>query len=420
MVLPGGKVIATKTLAIAGSALVAVAGITVGVMLVLNGEKSYRNISVVDAIGGVAIFRRDVNDTFDAYKGMNLFAGDDVNVGPSSELDLQLDEDKWVYIEENTHMWLEADGDADNSKTIIYLNEGAVLNKIDNKLSNESVYKVETPNTTMSIRGTVVRVAVFTDDEGIIHTDYAVPEGTVEIQLHTVDGELVGEPIMVPQGYQIKTRGDEDFSEVILQPVADKDEDQEIAPINLKELPASTHQILADIVMAGRPLYVGEREVLNDETHVFLLDPDEEPLPEEVIEEEAEEEIEEGEVIIPTPTPTPTPTPVPILERIIEHLTLDVEPTEAPVAEALDENTDDSEESDSVEPTPIVLPTPTVTTHTVTFMYNGSVFGTQTVEDGKTASKPLLSPNGSNDNNWININQPVYEDVVLNWEDIGS
>ena len=68
--------------------------------------------------------------------------------------------DKYVYAQEDTHFWLEASGSSESSKTVIYLDEGAVLNRIKNPLENGSVYQVDTPNSTMAVRGTVFWVVV--------------------------------------------------------------------------------------------------------------------------------------------------------------------------------------------------------------------------------------------------------------------
>ena len=50
--------------------------------------------------------------------------------------------------------------------------------------------------------------------------------------------------------------------------------------------------------------------------------------------------------------------------------------------------------------------------YTVTFMYNGSVFGTQEVKNGELASKPTLMPAPSGSWNY-DFNTPITQDTVI-------
>ena len=52
---------------------------------------------------------------------------------------------------------------------------------------------------------------------------------------------------------------------------------------------------------------------------------------------------------------------------------------------------------------------------TVTFMYNGSVFGTQNVKKGDKASAPALIPEAGGSWNW-NFSDPVEKDTVIEWK----
>lgn len=71
------------------------------------------------------------------------------------------------------------------SKTVIYLDEGATLNRIVNPLENGAVYQVDTPNSTMAVRGTVFRVEVREGKDGKIYTYLAVLNGAVKVELKT-------------------------------------------------------------------------------------------------------------------------------------------------------------------------------------------------------------------------------------------
>lgn len=431
MNLPGGKVISGKMAAAIAGGAVAVAGVAIGAVLILGGEKSFRNISVLEAIGKVQVRREEISDVIDAYENMNLIAGDNVSVGETSELDLKLDEDKYVYIEENTQMWLEADGTAENSKTIIHLSDGAVLNRLDNKLSDESIYEVDTPNSTMSIRGTVVLVRVYTDENGVVHTDYEVPEGTVVITLHSTDGVDQHKTVVIEAGMQCKTIGGDEFSEVVLQEVDGKM--AETAPIDLKELSATSQKNLAKIVKTGRILKSGDYTLAADDIHVYI--------PEEQDEEEPEEQSGDGEepeitpevsgAVTPTPAslnPTPTtvssiarPTPVGSPAKPTPIVTMQAR---KPVTDSSDEQPGTGSGSDvtpSVIPNP--EPTPTVTFLVKFMLSDGNQFGAQLVEAGNTVVVPQLKPVTSG--NWyvegadgyilFDFSTPIHGNIELMW-----
>lgn len=406
MILPGGKVISTKLAAGIGGGVVAAAGVATAVILTINGQNSFRSITVLDTVGQVTVTREA--EQMEPYKDMKLESGDDVLVGEASELDMLLDGDKTVYVEENTHMWLEAAGTPEDSETVIYMDAGATMHKIDNKLSDASVYQVDTPNSTMSIRGTIPRVVVDYRD-GIYYTDYQVFEGVVSIQLKTTEGELVGEPVEVGAGYQVKTRGDMTFSEIILQKVDGKD--AEIVPIDYRELPLDVLEHLEEIVVEeGRVLAIGDKVLALEELKQII----------EEKKEEAEDEGSEEPEATPEPTPEPTPeltptpevTPVPkvLAEPVATAeegiITPEVSPSITPTATAAAE--------EEVTPTPTPEPTPEESTYTVNYMSGGSVFATKTVTGTNPGSAPTFQP--SEAGSW---GSPVVDEtnktITINW-----
>ena len=197
-----------------GAAVVAVAVILI--IALSGGDKAYRSIIVVEADGNVSI-KRD-GDTLQAYANMKLRSGDGVEVPASGFARLKLDGDKYVYLEENTIISLQAEGDEKNSKTIIYVEQGNMLTEIESKLSEQSAFNVVTPNTTMAIRGTVTSTSVRKDyddaDKAITEysgsgdsplyegdsngsgklcyiTDNFVFEGETELTIYTIVGDDV-------------------------------------------------------------------------------------------------------------------------------------------------------------------------------------------------------------------------------------
>ena len=416
----GNKGITKGAIAAISAGAVVVGGIVVAVLLNLDGKTAFRNITVIDTLGTVSVYRESVNDTLDAYVDMNLESGDEVTVGPSSELDLKLDDDKFVYVEENTKMSLKADGDSDNSKTQIFLSEGATLHKLDSKLSDSSTYEIETPNATMAIRGTITWARVYKGADGEVHSDFQVYEGKTELQLHTVDGKPIGKTVEIPEGYQVKTRGGQDFSEIILQNVNDKEE--ELAPIDYKDLPTQTLTILKEIINSGRTIYMGVN-TLPDRVPVSFDDV------EEILKEREEDKTSEDEE-----------------EEEDEDLTTnnkdadegDDSEEDAPDEEETEETTKSSTtkkktttskttstSSASTATTPSTSDAATPDACTVSFMYNSGTFAEQYVTYGMAASKPKLQPSASG--NWyyttedgslavFDFSTPIMGNIILTWQ----
>ena len=168
----------TKGKIIAGAVTLAViAGVVVLIILLNTG---YRNIRVADLTGTSRV--TSLLSVSDAFKGQNLKSGESVDVFEKSNLTLALDSDKHVVANELTKFSLEAFGAAGkDSRTVIHLEKGSISNQIDNKLLPSESYVVESPNASMSVRGTIFSVNVFFDSEGLCHTTVEVKEGTVEL-----------------------------------------------------------------------------------------------------------------------------------------------------------------------------------------------------------------------------------------------
>ena len=139
----GGKAVA------AGGGVVIAVGIAAAVLMQGDG---YRSISVEQVSGTVSIVGE--KNSGQAYVGEHLYSGDDVTVGDASELTMCMDNDKYVYADANTHFSLQASAPDDDSKIKIYLDAGSELNVLQSALGANDTYEVDTPNSTMSVRGT--------------------------------------------------------------------------------------------------------------------------------------------------------------------------------------------------------------------------------------------------------------------------
>ena len=263
----------TKGKAALGGGSVAVVGAAVAVAILLNGQ-GYRTVAVQE-VNGTSIIKNEKQESSNAYVGMHLNSGDDVTVQAASDMTLLLDMDKYVYAEENTHFWLEAEGDSETSKTRIYLDQGAELNRLNTELTEGEEYEVDTPNSVMAVRGTVFRVCVYYDSDGIAWATLEVYDGNVEVFLKTLDGEFNGVSEVFGPGESALIRASSDFSEFVVG------EDNEVKrPINYKEIPQDTAVKLVEFIDDGDVLCIS-KELLMDYTKL------EEHKMEEVIAEEA-------------------------------------------------------------------------------------------------------------------------------------
>lgn len=135
-----------------------------------------------------------------AFEGEMLAAGNKVHVGDASSLTLMADADKFFYVEANTEMSVDATGKEGSTKTVINIEKGSGLIRIDNKLGSDESFEVTTPNATMAIRGTVFRVSTGIEN-GQPVTNVKVLEGGVE--LSPVNGQgLVSDSKMIEAGQE--------------------------------------------------------------------------------------------------------------------------------------------------------------------------------------------------------------------------
>ena len=249
---------------VAGGLLV-IAGVIAGILLLnKKGNESYRVIKVVEAEGHSYVTRGDVTD-LEAYAGMALQSGDSIHVDGNSSLVLMMDEDKVAYVEQNTDFSIIAEGTAKDSRSRIELEKGALTCEIQGELSGESTYEVNTPNSTMTVRGTSFRVEVTDvqtiqkvlessaiqpsmlfmaktlDASGIkglnTITRLTVTDGKVKVVLHDENGNPVGDELEFDADTDILIGGNDKDSCII----------KEITGIDPSTFPAITIEYFLDI-----------------------------------------------------------------------------------------------------------------------------------------------------------------------------
>ena len=216
-----------KVVTLASGAGVIAVGIAVAVLMQGSG---YRSIAVDGLEGTVNVVGEKNNGN--AYVGQNLYSGDDVTVASASSLTMCMDGDKYVYADADTHFSLEASKPKDDSRIKLNLDAVSELNELKNKLADGESYVVDTPNSTMSVRGTTFRVTVYKGEDGLWYTLLEVINGTVEVALKTEDGTYNGIVAQFGEGQAAMVRGNSEFSEFIVG-----EENEEILIFDYKQLP---------------------------------------------------------------------------------------------------------------------------------------------------------------------------------------
>lgn len=195
--------------------IIAVILVIIGIILALLLRKDgYRSIAVEAVSGTVNVIGEKNNGQ--VYKGQRLYTGDDVSVLESSDLTLCVDNDKYVYADHDTHFRLEASSPKESSRIKIIVDRGSELSDITAKLGVDDTYDVDTPNSTMSVRGTTFRVTVYNCEDGFVYTLLEVSEGRVLTKLKTRTGEYNGVEKEFGPGESALIRGNDDLSEFVV------------------------------------------------------------------------------------------------------------------------------------------------------------------------------------------------------------
>ncbi len=182
----------------------AAAAATTAFFLTHKSDEEYRVIKVFEKTGTSIVTRPDVGD-IKPYVGMNLESGDSVCTYKDSTMRISLDNTKYMFMEPETKLELEASGNKNDSRTKIILKSGSVLNEITKPLSSDSSYVVSAPKASMAVHGTSFRVFVEKVGDDYIITLYAF-EGTVKVTLLDENGNDTSKTVDVSKDKCVKIK----------------------------------------------------------------------------------------------------------------------------------------------------------------------------------------------------------------------
>ena len=203
------KNLSRKSIIIIISALIIIIAATIVTIVIIKSksQNEHRIIKVYKVEGETIVNRSSVGE-ISAYDNMVLESGDSIKV-LNGKLTLKLDDDKYVYAFADTEFKLTATGTPRDSKTRIDLVEGNLANDIQKKLSDNSYYEINTPNSTMSVKGTVYWVSTYIDADGNRVTRVSVFDGAVATNLLRDGDTIAGYDNMIQKGKEIYIIDDE-------------------------------------------------------------------------------------------------------------------------------------------------------------------------------------------------------------------
>lgn len=163
-----------------GLLFVIIAGILVvaAVVIAIVMMSGHRVIKVDDMDGEVSL-ERDSSEK-DIVEGMNLKSKDMITTGEDGLLELLVDTDKHILAKQNTCFEIVSNGNEKKGKLKIKLEYGSSLIEIENKLNEKSSVEVETPNASLSVRGTTFEVSYSKEEESTV---VEVTDGVVEVKV---------------------------------------------------------------------------------------------------------------------------------------------------------------------------------------------------------------------------------------------
>ena len=198
-----------KVVIIVSSVIAVVAVAAVAGFLIFGKNNSYRLLKIFEFEGTGSVERPEIGE-LEPYENMVLESGDTVSL-KKGKMVVRADEDKFIYFEDDTSVILNAEGNKSSSRITIDLLNGAISNDIQNKLNDESYYEINTPNSTMSVRGTVFRkgkeVIIYEDGDTTAYLtdpteiDYEeLPDDVIELLIDVIDDGRV----LIPTQEELK------------------------------------------------------------------------------------------------------------------------------------------------------------------------------------------------------------------------
>ncbi|MCM1330670.1 MAG: FecR domain-containing protein [Ruminococcus sp.] len=156
---------------------------------------------IVTEITGSAFFTRD-GRRIPVSKNTRLKSGDILETADGATVRISIDDDKFVFAEPNTSMYIYCTDIASKGDIAVNLSRGSVICEINKELGKKSSFVLKTPNSSATVTGTVFRAKFdvknnFMDYSNVMVTEYQNFDGTVNLQLYDSKGEPFELPMVL-------------------------------------------------------------------------------------------------------------------------------------------------------------------------------------------------------------------------------
>lgn len=160
--------------------------IAIVLSLYFGGDVS-RQPTITDIKGSASIERNHKH--YNADKNIKLKSGDIVTTGNESSIRISIDDDKFVVVEPNSSVYIYFTDVASKGDISVNLTKGAVICQLDKKLQKGATFDLKTPNSCISVTGTVFRTTFDYKSEYMGYKNVMITEvqnfdGSVNLQLY--------------------------------------------------------------------------------------------------------------------------------------------------------------------------------------------------------------------------------------------
>lgn len=156
---------------------------------------------IVTSIKGSAYISRD-GKKYNADLNSRLKSGDVITTDKNCTLRISIDDDKYVTVEPDSSLYIYFTDTASKGDISVNLTKGSAICQLNNELKKNASFVLKTPNSTVSVRGTVFRASFdlkseYMGYENVMVTEVQNFDGTVTLQLYDIDKQPFDLPMIL-------------------------------------------------------------------------------------------------------------------------------------------------------------------------------------------------------------------------------
>ena len=162
--------------------------IAVAILLSLYfGGDVVRELTISEITGSAYITRGPKR--LAAGKSAKLISGDILSTDKNSTVRISIDDDKYIFVEPDSSLYIYFTDIASEGDITVNLSKGAVVCEINEKLKKKASFTLKTPNSIVSVRGTVFRTKFdymesYMGYSNVMLTHVQNFDGSVNLQLY--------------------------------------------------------------------------------------------------------------------------------------------------------------------------------------------------------------------------------------------